>query len=282
METVTLINLSAFNMRRILLMSFICIILFFIPFWNHCLGQSDSIRLLNGNIFPVCTQFSKVPSGKGWSTEEKPLSDKVLQETVQNIVDHGFNLLTIYDYSRNSVEDEQQSRMIEYARAAGMEFSYLSHGFEIFNRDDVPKVSVYSPSYIEEVRKKVQSGILPISEIEEIHSIFPYMDEPFHASPDMFDYSSDAQAEFIKRYGYRMPLSLDSTRSDPKKWLDLLDFQSGIFPDGWRQVYKTIKEMDSRPRIARSTKSEVQGMFPFPEDTIFTASGGIFKCRTFI
>jgi hypothetical protein len=46
-----------------------------------------------------------------------------------------------------------------------------------------------------------------------------------------------------------MPLSLDSVRNDPKKWLDLLNFQSNTFPDGWRQVYKTMKEIDPGLKI---------------------------------
>jgi hypothetical protein len=242
-------NVSIFHKQRLLLVCYICTILFTSTFWNHCLGQSDSIQLLKGSIFPICTQFSRVPTGEGWTKEELPLSDKVLQETIQNIIDHGFNLLTIFGYSKNSVEDEQQTRMITYANAAGMKFNYLTGGYEMFNRDDVPKVSVYSSKYIEEVRKKALSDLSQMKYIKGLHSIFPYQDEPFHAGSEMFDYSSDAQAEFIKRYGYRMPLSLDSVRDDPKKWLDLLNFQSGTFPDGWKQVYKTIKEIDPRPKI---------------------------------
>jgi len=44
-----------------------------------------------------------------------------------------------------------------------------------------------------------------MKEIEGIHSMFAYQDEPFHAGPPMFDYSSDAQAEFLRKYGYWMP-----------------------------------------------------------------------------
>jgi hypothetical protein len=249
MKTTTLLNYSIFYKNRILFLSLLCIILFFPPFESLCPGQSDAKHLLKDNSFPVCTQFSKVPSGKGWSKEEFPLSDKVLEETVQNINDHGFNLLTIFNYSKNSVDDEQQTRMLKYAQAAGMKFDYLSGGYEIFNRDDAPKVSVYSAKYIEEVRKKALSDLSQMKSIKGLRSIFPYQDEPFHAGPEMFDYSSDAQAEFFKRYGYRMPLSPDSVRNNPGKWLDLLNFQSTTFPDGWKQVYKTIKEIDPGLKI---------------------------------
>ena len=46
-----------------------------------------------------------------------------------------------------------------------------------------------------------------------------------------------------------MPASLDSVRSDPKQWLDLLNFQSDTFRDGWRQVYRIVKAFDPRSRI---------------------------------
>ena len=85
--------------------------------------------------------------------------------------------------------------------------------------------------------------------IQRIYSVFPFQDEPFHANPGAFDYSSDAKAEFSRRYGYAMPGSLDSVRSDAKQWLDLLNFQSETFRDGWRQVYRIVKAFDPRPRI---------------------------------
>jgi hypothetical protein len=249
MKSVTLVNLISIHKHSHILVRVICMVLWVTLFWNRCPGQSDSSLFMKGSIFPVCTQFSPVPSGEGWSEEKTPLSDKVLQETIQNITDHGFNFLTIFNYAKSSVEWEQQAGILKYAQAAGMKFDYLSGGFEIFNRDDAPKVSVYSSKYIEEVRKKAQSDLSQMKYIKGLQSIFPYQDEPFHATPEMFDYSTDAQAEFIRRYGYRMPLSLDTVRNDPKKWLDLLNFQSNTFPDGWRQVYKTIKEIDPGLKI---------------------------------
>jgi hypothetical protein len=35
----------------------------------------------------------------------------------------------------------------------------------------------------------------------------------------------------------------------PKNGLTLLNFQSGTFSDGWRQVYKIVKDFDPRPKI---------------------------------
>lgn len=85
--------------------------------------------------------------------------------------------------------------------------------------------------------------------IRRVYSVFPFQDEPFHAGPGSFDYSADAKEEFSRRYGYAMPVSLDAVRSDPKQWLDLLNFQSESFRDGWRQVYRIVKAFDPRPKI---------------------------------
>ena len=41
-----------------------------------------------------------------------------------------------------------------------------------------------------------------------------------------------------------MPPALESVRNNPRAWLDFLNFQSGVFPDGWRQVYRIIKEIN--------------------------------------
>jgi hypothetical protein len=53
------------------------------------------------------------------------------------------------------------------------------------------------------------------------------------------------KAEFKKRYGYELPADLASIRDDPGKWLDVLNFRSDYFPDGWRQVHKIIKQADA-------------------------------------
>ena len=52
------------------------------------------------------------------------------------------------------------------------------------------------------------------------------------------------KAEFKKRYGYELPPDLDSIRDDPKRWLDVIGFRSDNFADGWRQVYRIIKDID--------------------------------------
>ena len=198
------------------------------------------------NAFPACIQFSPVPSGKGWKGEKPPLPAAVREDTLRNLIEHGFNVLY---YPVGGLSETEGQEVLAAAEALGMKVNYMTGGFEMFDREHPPAISVYSPRYAEEVRKRVEAGLAPMKAIQRVYSVFPFQDEPFHASPAAFDYSSDAKAEFNRRYGYPMPASLDSARSDPKQWLDLLNFQSETFRDGWRQVYRIVKAFDPRPRI---------------------------------
>jgi hypothetical protein len=71
----------------------------------------------------------------------------------------------------------------------------MTGGFEMFDRDHPPAISVYSPRYVEEVRKRVQAGLAPMKGIERIYSVFPFQDEPFHAGPASFDIINHEAAE---------------------------------------------------------------------------------------
>jgi hypothetical protein len=196
--------------------------------------------------FPACIQFSPVPSGKGWKDEKPPLSTEVQQNTLLNLIDHGFSVLY---YPVGGLAEAQNQEVLAAAQALGMKVNYMTGGFEMFDREHAPAISVYSPRYAEEVSKRVEAGLAPMKAIQRLYSVFPFQDEPFHANPGAFDYSSDAKMEFSRRYGYPMPATLDSVRGDPKQWLDLLNFQSETFRDGWRQVYRIVKAFDPRPRI---------------------------------
>ena len=201
---------------------------------------------LQDNAFPACIQFSPVPAGKGWKDEQPPLSEDLQRETIDNMIAHGFSVLY---YPLAGFSKEQGKYVLNQAQLRGMKVNYMTGGFEMFDRDHPPAISVYSPKYAEEVRKHVRAQLAPLKEIQRLYSVFPFQDEPFHAGPASFDYSEDAKAEFKKRYDSDMPASLDSVQGDPKKWLDLLNFQSDTFRDGWRQVYKVVKEFDRRPKI---------------------------------
>jgi Beta-galactosidase trimerisation domain len=198
------------------------------------------------NAFPACIQFSPVPNGKGWKGEKPPISADVQQDTLLNLIGHGFSVLY---YPVGGLSYAQNQEILASAQARGMKVNYMTGGFEMFDREHPPAISVYSRRYAEEVSKRVQAGLAPMKAVQRVYSVFPFQDEPFHAGAGAFDYSSDAKAEFSRRYGYAMPASLDSVSSDPKQWLDLLNFQSETFRDGWRQVYRIVKAFDPRPRI---------------------------------
>jgi hypothetical protein len=190
------------------------------------------------DFFPVATQFSPVPSGNGWKGEEGPLSEKVLRDTVDNIIAHGFTGLE-YDTHRSA---EEQAFILDYARSRGMFITAHTGGLEGFGRDAPPDPSVYSPEYGEAVLKRIEERLAPLKDIPDLYNVFTYQDEPFHWGPQSFGYGDAVKDAFRERYGYDLPPDLDSIRDDPKKWLDVINFRSDNFPVGWRQVYTAIKE----------------------------------------
>ena len=160
-----------------------------------CLGQKgETAPRVHENAFPVCTQFSPVPSGEGWKDENTPLTEELLRETIHDIIRHGFSLLSIHDFSNDPDEKVQTLNQLNYAQSQGMKVNYRSRGFELFNREHPSPVSVYSPSYAEEVQKRVQLRLAPLKEIDHLHSVFPFQDEPFHAGPESFDYSDEGRS----------------------------------------------------------------------------------------
>lgn len=209
--------------------------------------QDPSAKILPDSVFPVAVQFSPVPSGEGWKGIE-PLTSDLEKKTIDNIINHGFSILSIGNWTIKDQTPEDHF-LLNYAQSRGMKVNYITGGLEIFKRDRSPSISVYSPLYAQEVKRRVDSALKPIGSIKRIFSVFPYQDEPFHASPLSFDYSQDARNEFARRYSYAMPDSLSEVKNDPKKWLDFLNFQSGTFPDGWRKEYKIIKQYNPRVKV---------------------------------
>jgi hypothetical protein len=211
--------------------------------------QSQDIPVVLENSFPVCTQFSPLPTGEAQADENMTLTDEMIQATIHDIIGHGFSMLSVHGIPSDPEKKSQTMKKLNYAQSLGMKINYLSGGSELFSREKPSPVSVYSPRYAEEVRKRVESRLGSMKEIENLHSVFPYQDEPFHAHPGSFDYSEETRAEFLKRYGYSMPDSLGAIRDDPVKWLDFLNFQSDLYRDGWLQVYQVVKAFDPRPKI---------------------------------
>lgn len=207
---------------------------------------AQSAPPLPDDSFPACIQFSAVPSGNGWRGQASPISAECQRDTLQNLVQHGFSVLY---YPVAGVTDSENQEILSAAQALGMRVNFMTGGFELFDREHPPSISVYSSNYAPAVAKAVADGLAPMKGINRIYSVFPFQDEPFHAGPDSFDYSEPAKAEFRRRYGYPMPANVETARHDPKAWLDLLNFQSETFRDGWRQVYRAVKEFDPRPKI---------------------------------
>ena len=125
-----------------------------------------------------------------------------------------------------------------------MIISYHAGALEGFDRTAPPDPCVYAPEYAAAVRDRVTAALEPLKDIPNLYNVFPYQDEPFHWGPQSFCFSDTAREAFNKRYSYAMPPGLESVRDNPRAWLDLLNFQSGVFPDGWRQVYRIIKEIN--------------------------------------
>jgi hypothetical protein len=191
------------------------------------------------DFFPVATQFSPVPSGKGWHGEEGSLSEEVLRDTVDNIIAHGFTGLEANTHR----PEPEQTFILDYARSRGMFITAHVGALEGFGRDAPPSPSVYSPEYATAVRNRAAGSLAAVKDIPRLYNAFTFQDEPFHWGPQSFGYGDAVKAAFKEQYGYDLPPDLDSIRDDPKKWLDVVNFRSDNFPVGWRQVYEAIKEV---------------------------------------
>ena len=203
-------------------------------------GMPGVCELFEPDYFPVATQFSPVPSGKGWKGEEGALSEEVLCDTIDNIYDHGFRGIE-FPTHRSS---EEEAIILKYAVSKGMFITYHAGALELFGRDKPPATCVYSPEYAKAVRENAEKRLAPLKEIPNLYNVFIYQDEPFHWGPQSFGYNDEVKATFKERYGYDLPPDLDGIRDDPKKWGDVIDFRSGYFPEGWRKVYSIVKDIN--------------------------------------
>jgi len=203
-------------------------------------GREAVCQIARPDCFPAVTQFSPVPSGKGWKGEEGPLSHEILRDTIDNIRDHGFTGIEAPTHR----PAEEEAFILEYAQSKGMLVTCHVGALELFGRTDPPETCVYSPQYARAVRANAQKQLAALKNIPRLYNAFIYQDEPFHWGPKSFGYNSEVKAEFLKRYGYELPPDLESVRDDPRKWNDVIDFRSSYFPDGWRQVYAITKEIN--------------------------------------
>lgn len=196
--------------------------------------------------FPVSVQFSPVPSGEGWHGEARPLSDQVKKATIQNFIDHGVTHINSGGFSGS---DPETMSVLEYAQSRGMMIDCMSGGMELFHRQTPPEHSVFTQEYHDAMAAKVQATFGPVRNIEKAFTVFPFMDEPFHADTTCFDYREPAMEAFHKEYGYAMPASFAEARKDPLKYMDFINFQSSLFSTAWKQIYDEVKKVDSRPTV---------------------------------
>ncbi len=222
--------------HRFLLISFTLLILII-----------QSPELMAQRSLSASIQFSPVNGNE----QNIPTDTIAMQhKAIDDIIAHGFNTIWLRNFSGVKAKD-----VIHYAQTKGMKVDFMTNGFELFNRYDTASVSVYSPKYVAAVKKQMDSGLAQLKEINQLYTVFPFQDEPFHGGPKSFDYSEDAKTEFFKQYKYAMPDSLASVKNDPKKWVDLLNFQSNTFRDGWFKVYNITKKFDPRAKIAMTHDS---------------------------
>jgi hypothetical protein len=168
-----------------------------------------------------------------------------LQDTIDNLRAHGFTGLM----HPLPLPEAESKLVLDYAQTNGMVITRLTGGFEGFGRDAPPAVCAYSAKYAEQVRQAVRAGLAGLEKLPRLYNMFCYQDEPFHASAKSFGYNAEVKERFQKRYGYPLPESLEAIRNQPREWLDVLNFRSDYFPDGWHQVYKIIKEINPGFRV---------------------------------
>ena len=230
------------------------IVLSFVGFHSF-LNAQDSLPATTPRVkpgsFPVSVQFTPVPSGKGWRDEKLPISDELMRETIHNIILHGCTNISAGEFS----ETGTVGKALEYAQKLGMKIDWTANGVQLFKRNDPPPFSVYSPAYMNEVKKKMEAVLGNVKKIVNPNTIFPFMDEPFHADTTAFDYRLLTATEFAKQYGYSMPTSYANAKKDPKKYLDFVNFQSSSFVVAWKKIYKEVKAFDSRPEIVMTHDS---------------------------
>lgn len=198
------------------------------------------------DFFPAAVQFSPVPSGEGWNGHGGALTAQEIRNTIDNIATHGFTGI----HAPTHRPAEENDAILQYAQSRGMFITgEIPGGIEQFGRDAPPPICVYSPQYTDAVRDRARAALAPFVAMPRLYNVFTYQDEPFHDGENSFGYNAEVKNEFRKRYGYELPNGLDSIRSDPRRWRDVINFRSDYFRDGWRQAYKAIKQVNPNFKV---------------------------------
>ncbi len=205
---------------------------------------ADSIEPLRGepDFFPIVTQFSPLPSGKGWRGGEGPLSENMLRDTIDSIIAHGFTGIE----TGTGRPESETAFILNYAQSKGMLLTHHTGALELFGRETPPEPSVFSPEYADAVWKNAEKALAPLSGMPRLYNVFTYQDEPFHWGPKSFGYGPDEQRVFRERYGYDLPPDLESIRNDPVRWRDVINFRSDSFAVGWRKTLAVVRDINPR------------------------------------
>lgn len=199
--------------------------------------------------FPVTVQLSPLPNGSVWKDVSPLRAKRALRAAIDQIIDYGFTGL---EYPLH-ITPELDGYVLDYARSRGMFLTYNrtfeKGGVENFGRNAPPPISVYAAEYAPAVMKNLAPVLAETKRLPGMYNLFCYQDEPFHAGPESFDRSPEAQQQFRKRFGYELPMDVEAAGHSPKQWLDLINFQSDEFPAGWRQAYQIIKEFNPELKV---------------------------------
>lgn len=188
--------------------------------------------------FPLSLQYFEIPEGKVFDPKSV---DELIRSGATNI------------WIRDCKSPESQ-KIVDYFQKVGFKIDFMTHGNELFKRDEFPKTGVYDPNYEAEVKKQVEGGLAQIKNLDKLDYVYPYIDEPFRQKA-FLDFSDNTKAEFKRRFGYEMPSSFEEALKVPRIQLDFLNFQSDIFKEGWQKTQKAVKAFDPRVKIAMTHDS---------------------------
>ena len=124
--------------------------------------QGNSSQKLD--FFPVATQFSAVPAGKGWKGQQGPIDAQTLRETIDNLLAHGFTGLE----APTRRPKAEEAVILDYAQSRGMFITYQLGPLEQFDRESPPKTCVYSPEYARLVRRNAEQALAALKGISAI------------------------------------------------------------------------------------------------------------------
>lgn len=220
----------------------LCLALVFLLFQSvHGQTTENVTKKVRPDYFPVATQLSPLASGNGWTGQDGPLDQQTLRDTVENLRQHGFTGLETHI---DGLPESEANYLRGHAVEQGMFLVAHTGGLEGFGRDTPPDPSVFSPEYIKTIRDRAEKALAWTKDPQQakgLQYVFTFQDEPFHAGPDSFGHGEFEKQEFKRRYGYDLPDDPESVRDDPQRWLDVLNFHSDNYADGWRQTYQAIK-----------------------------------------